>query len=49
MLEDLSKTIGKDFVPSLGLGSTGLLDLIRNYDLLKERMSKADQLIFFSK
>ena len=49
MLEDLSKTIGKDFVPSLGLGSTGLLDLIRNYDLLKEKMSKADQLIFFSK
>jgi phage-related protein len=49
MLEDLSKTIGDKFVPSLGLGSTGLLDLIRNYDLLKEKMSKADQLIFFSK
>jgi|694.fasta_scaffold00117_56 phage-related protein len=49
MLKDLSDTIGKEFAPSLGLGAGGLMDLITNYDLLKAKLSKADQLVFFSK
>jgi phage-related protein len=49
MLESLSGVLGDKFVPSLDIASQGVLDLVNNYQALKDELGDKGTLEFMSK
>jgi phage-related protein len=49
MLESLSSTLGDKFVPALDVGSKGVMELVDNYQMLKETLGAKGTLDFMSR